>query len=95
MINGWNKIIFYRRIYWILFFLLVPIVLVVQAIARNEFIVAFVFVTYSGLVGIYLKVFLFSQICPNCKKKFFPAWGDLLFTRCSSCGCKIGSLRNE
>lgn len=90
MTNGWAKIIHYRRIYWLLFFLIIPVLLLVDFLFKNEFLIGIVFATYAVLVGVYLKKFLFAQTCPNCRKKFFPAWGDLLFSKCNSCGCKVG-----
>lgn len=89
--KNWSKIIFYRRIYWICFTLFLPYVLIVNKFSNSEAITIIFALIYIMSVGRFLKNKLYKEKCPHCGKLFFPAWGDLFFTKCSSCGAKVGS----
>ena len=91
IIKPWNKINKYRNIYWILFIFFIPVLLFTHEIFKSDIVTGIVFLLYSIGVGIFLKLTLFKQTCPNCHQLFFPAWGDLFFTKCNNCGAKTGS----
>ena len=61
MLQKWKKIIFYRRIYWLIFICFIPFVLAVNAIFKNQILINSLIISYVACIALFLKIKLLKK----------------------------------